>query len=1217
MSKLRIIDKLLDQMLQEDELVRKGKEGTPYWVSKFNPNRGQVRVKGKTHDKKDEPENGKDKDEPQADKDRDASADDKTNATLDRTDYTNDHPSPDSRKGIRQRADKGRRQLGTPENQARAKAIDKKYRDCHSNTSEPNHPCADIGPKTDDEALGNNPDAERGIATWMAKVGQANNDYRIALGNMAKEIKKHWDEKGIEYTEEDLKNVTAATLKKEGIVMPPTFNLCAVTVPGTNLYCGKNKGVPRQCMPQLKSQPDPEKKSSVAWKRAEAEAKKDHEENPESSTKPENQEINFEDDFLTYLENTKNVKVRRDETMPSHFMKASQAELDNEKVAGMAWNLYTDPKHEKKSTQPLLEPLIVSKDGYVLDGHHRWAAHATADIMRGGKHPTDVSVVMVDMGIEELIVKSNEFADKMGLVRRKAHGSGEIDCEKAMDKLKKRYSESVMRPKLEEDGAMPAPTMSAGSGQIAGIGVGAQGEPGVDLAAHKKKKRPAQEKSLSDIAMEIAQKRDLTTEDLRDWFGKGKEGGVGGGGWDRYNTKGERIGKCGDADARGGKGEGKPKCLSKEKAAQLRAKGGKKEIANAVRRKKQQDPVTDRKGTGSAPRPVSNRIGEETTPIKEASGAPISPAYAQIILKAGQKFFIKMVSNTEKFISGYEVTKDADEIQPRSGGKQYDRRLRVIQKTEIARLIPMKMDRHYAILVKENTPDDHELNELFTELNVMHEAWKKITTCQQCKSNLSSRERKLGFRICDKCVAGNKNKIWGKDSDDDYVDENCNNLITQEEHVPLIEGVDDPGVLKCVFMAGGPGSGKSYVAGELFAVTPRFRASFSTYGLKLVNSDVAFEKALHQNGIDPKNLATLIHDTDKWSQIMSLRDRAKALTNLQQRHYESGRLGLIIDGTGDDANKIRAKVQHAQSLGYDCYMVFVNTSLETALARNARRPRSLPESVVKDLWAEVQKNVGTFQQLFGPARFLIVDNNKESQSLDLINKQIRSWMNAPIANPIGKKWHELAHRLRRSKIDTSRAAMSEDLLEAAKPFTQGDHVVLLAVPSKTGQGDGRGYWKVGKNVFRAPIKNVLFDINGEPMDKRWESTFGHFNRYFDSTFGQHYKKAPTWKATLKEEDCGCDHEPVAEASKYQGRKVTLGKPFRTPDGPRKFSVYVRNDKGNVVKVNFGDPNMEIKRDDPARRKNFRARHNCDNPGPRWKARYWSCRWGWGRKALGK
>ena len=72
-------------------------------------------------------------------------------------------------------------------------------------------------------------------------------------------------------------------------------------------------------------------------------------------------------------------------------------------------------------------------------------------------------------------------------------------------------------------------------------------------------------------------------------------------------------------------------------------------------------------------------------------------------------------------------------------------------------------------------------------------------------------------------------------------------------------------------------------------------------------------------------------------------------------------------------------------------------------------------------------------------------------------------------------------------------------------------------------------------------------------------------------------------------------------------KKTLNKPFRTPNGPKKFSVYVKNEKGNIVKVNFGDPKMEIKRDDPERRKNFRARHNCDNPGPKTKARYWSCK----------
>ena len=93
-----------------------------------------------------------------------------------------------------------------------------------------------------------------------------------------------------------------------------------------------------------------------------------------------------------------------------------------------------------------------------------------------------------------------------------------------------------------------------------------------------------------------------------------------------------------------------------------------------------------------------------------------------------------------------------------------------------------------------------------------------------------------------------------------------------------------------------------------------------------------------------------------------------------------------------------------------------------------------------------------------------------------------------------------------------------------------------------------------------------------------------------------------------------DWDEISEDAEYDGKKVTLNKPFRTPGGPRKFGVYVKNDKGNVVVVRFGDPNMEIKRDDPDRRSNYRARHGCDDPGPKWKANYWSCRM-WAKKSV--
>jgi len=94
----------------------------------------------------------------------------------------------------------------------------------------------------------------------------------------------------------------------------------------------------------------------------------------------------------------------------------------------------------------------------------------------------------------------------------------------------------------------------------------------------------------------------------------------------------------------------------------------------------------------------------------------------------------------------------------------------------------------------------------------------------------------------------------------------------------------------------------------------------------------------------------------------------------------------------------------------------------------------------------------------------------------------------------------------------------------------------------------------------------------------------------------------------------CLEESLVLEAEYQGKTVTLNDPFRTPKGPKKFSVYVKNDKGNVIKVNFGDPDMEIKRDDPERRKSFRARHNCDDAKDKTKSKYWSCRmWEKGHK----
>ncbi len=235
--------------------------------------------------------------------------------------------------------------------------------------------------------------------------------------------------------------------------------------------------------------------------------------------------------------------------------------------------------------------------------------------------------------------------------------------------------------------------------------------------------------------------------------------------------------------------------------------------------------------------------------------------------------------------------------------------------------------------------------------------------------------------------------------------------LKKELFVEMItEGVDDPGILKCIFLAGGPGSGKSYTAKEIFGVGKGAFSSVSAGGLKLVNSDTAFEKALKDNGINPKDLGKIEKENPQmWDKIAgednpnSIRNKAKSITKQQQAFYEAGRLGMIIDGTGDEVTKIKKKVQHAESLGYDCYMVFVNTSLEVALARNANRDRTLSDELVTEIWKACQENLGKFQTMFS-GRFVIVDNTEYKPVSSAVQKQVDAFLRKPVYNPIGKKW---------------------------------------------------------------------------------------------------------------------------------------------------------------------------------------------------------------------
>ena len=211
--------------------------------------------------------------------------------------------------------------------------------------------------------------------------------------------------------------------------------------------------------------------------------------------------------------------------------------------------------------------------------------------------------------------------------------------------------------------------------------------------------------------------------------------------------------------------------------------------------------------------------------------------------------------------------------------------------------------------------------------------------------------------------------------------------------IQINEGLYDPGIFKAFFLAGGPGSGKSFVTASAFAGT----------GLKLVNSDLAFEKDLKKAGLSLK-----MPDEEEYFRNI-IRQRAKKTAITQLDTYIRGRLGLVIDSTGRDYDVIARNASMLKQLGYDCYMVFVNTSLEVALERNKRRERSIPEYITTNSWNGVQSNMGRFQRLFGMSNFIVVDNNKSDLELttltmNRVSKIVRKFIKSPVSNYRAKEW---------------------------------------------------------------------------------------------------------------------------------------------------------------------------------------------------------------------
>ena len=209
----------------------------------------------------------------------------------------------------------------------------------------------------------------------------------------------------------------------------------------------------------------------------------------------------------------------------------------------------------------------------------------------------------------------------------------------------------------------------------------------------------------------------------------------------------------------------------------------------------------------------------------------------------------------------------------------------------------------------------------------------------------------------------------------------------------LEEGVHDPGIFKIVFTAGGPGSGKSFIAGKAGL------GKFSAFGMKTVNSDTIFEKLLRDAKVEP------VPEKIFSPKGQEIRGHAKELTQKRQKGWLQGRLGMVVDGTGKDYKKIKQMSDALRSIGYASYMLFVNTSLDVAQQRNMMRARKLDSKEVEEMWKAVQQNMGKFQQYFGRQNFILVDNNSPSQDvLSDLFVQMEKLIKEPVTHRAALAW---------------------------------------------------------------------------------------------------------------------------------------------------------------------------------------------------------------------
>ena len=348
---------------------------------------------------------------------------------------------------------------------------------------------------------------------------------------------------------------------------------------------------------------------------------------------------------------------------------------------------------------------------------------------------------------------------------------------------------------------------------------------------------------------------------------------------------------------------------------------------------------------------------------------------------------------------------------------------------------------------------------------------------------------------------------------DDYVAHLKKIFEKNGEKFILKEGVNDPGILKAVFLAGGPGSGKTYVTRGLFGIPKSI--TLSAFGLKVVNSDTELERMLNKYGFGtdldamPDEVFRQLTDPS-YDDYSGLRTRAKELTQARRKLYTDGRLGMIIDGTGRKFKEISKQKNELEKIGYDTYMVFVHTKLEIAQKRNMARARKLSPELVEKSWNDVQANKGAFQGLFGSSNFLLVDNSQtlaekaaEKKFQMLVRKGVGKFIKKPVKNYRGQNWVKKQKLLKKEVLQKVKEMMNYPNL--LRPVAQ--------VPAIQKDGEHRYYnpdttkkKKKKKENTSVPYGSGYEKIKEQKEIKKIVGVYG--GRF--QPFGPHHKKTYEW-----------------------------------------------------------------------------------------------------------